>query len=264
MKLGLILLLAVPLFAQKTPEFSVLVFSKTAGFRHGSIPAGITAITRLGFENNFGVTATEDATQFNDQNLAQYQAIVFLNTTGDVLDETQQAAFERFIRAGGGFVGVHSATDTEYDWPFYGRLVAAYFKNHPAVQPAEVRVVARDHPSTRNLPEVWTRTDEWYNFRAPLPSDVRVLAEVNKASYKGGEMSGNHPVSWCQDFEGGRVWYTAMGHTDESYTEPLFINHLLGGIRSVVKSGKGCLATEPSPPPTRPGRSSRPQGGRTR
>lgn len=264
MRLGLILLLGASAFAQTKPEFSVLVFSKTAGFRHSSIPAGISAITRLGFENNFGVTATEDAAQFNDQNLAQYQAIVFLNTTGDVLDDTQQAAFERFIRAGGGFVGVHSATDTEYDWPFYGRLIAAYFKNHPAVQPAEVRFVDREHPSTRDFPQFWTHTDEWYNFRAPLPAQVRVLAQVNENSYKGGEMAGDHPISWCQEFEGGRVWYTAMGHTDETYTEPLFLSHLLGGIRSVAKAAPGCLEAEPSPPPVRPGRSPRPQGGKKR
>lgn len=264
MRLGLILLLAVPLLAQKTPDFSVLVFSKTAGFRHGSIPAGIAAITKLGFENNFSVTATEDAAQFNDQNLARYQVIVFLNTTGDILNEPQQAAFERFIRSGGGFVGVHSATDTEYEWPFYGRLIAAYFKSHPEIQAAEVRVLARDHPSTAALPEVWNRTDEWYNFRAPLPAHVRVLAEVNEGSYKGGEMSGNHPVAWCQDFEGGRVWYTAMGHTDESYTERLFLDHLLGGIRSVAKAAPGCLDSEPSTTPRRPRGSTRPQAGRKR
>lgn len=264
MRLGALLILAWPALAQTSPDFSVLIFSKTAGFRHSSIPAGIAAIKRLGNENNFAVDATEDAATFNDQNLARYQAIVFLNTTGDVLNDAQQEAFERYIRAGGGFAGVHSATDTEYDWPFYGRLIAAYFKNHPAVQLAEVRITGRGHPSTEGLPGAWLRTDEWYNFRAPLPPGVRTLATVNESSYKGGEMAGEHPVAWCQDFEGGRVWYTAMGHTEESYTEPLFLMHLLGGIRSVARAAPGCMEPEPPPPPSRSGRSPRPQGGRKR
>jgi type 1 glutamine amidotransferase len=224
--------------AQPTPPAApqaILVFSKTAGFRHESIPAGIEAIKRLGDTGEFRVDATEDANAFTDDNLSRYAAVVFLNTTGDVLDEHQQRAFERFIRSGRGFVGVHAASDTEYDWPWYGHLVGAYFSGHPAIQPATIRVVDRQHASTRHLPEQWQRTDEWYNFRAPPAKDVSVLAVLDESSYEGGTMSGSHPIAWCHQFEGGRAWYTGGGHTVESYAEQQFMNHLLGGIRWAMK-----------------------------
>jgi type 1 glutamine amidotransferase len=212
-------------------EFSVLVFSKTAGFRHSSIPDGIAAVEKLGREHGFSVTATEDAAQFTDENLRRHKAVIFLNTTGDVLDAGQQAAFERYMRGGGGYAGVHSASDTEYDWPFYGRLVGAYFKSHPKIQPAVIHVNDRRHPSTRSLPETWNRTDEWYNFRTNPRASVHVLATLDESVYTGGEMSGDHPISWCHESDGMRAWYTAMGHTEASYTEPEFLAHLLGGIR---------------------------------
>ena len=142
----------------------VLVFSRTKGFRHASIPSGIAAVTELGAAHGFAVEATEDPTAFTDASLHRFAAVVFMSTTGDVLDSTQQAAFERYIRHGGGFVGVHSATDTEYDWPWYGQLVGAYFKRHPAIQEAKVSVVNHTHIATKCLPAVWTRTDEWYDF----------------------------------------------------------------------------------------------------
>jgi cytochrome c len=229
--LGLILIAAaLPLGAQ---QYSVLVFSKTTGFRHSSIPNGIAAIQQLGLKNGFSVTATEDSSQFTAANLSKYKAVVFLNTTGTVLDADQKAAFESYLRQGGGYAGVHSASDTEYDWPFYGRLVCAYFHSHPKIQAATVRITDRKHPSTASLPEVLTRTDEWYNFRSNPRGAAHVLALVDESSYTGGNM-GDHPVSWCHQFEGGRVWYTAMGHTEESYIEPAFLTHLLGGIRTAA------------------------------
>ncbi len=230
--LGILLLAALPLAAQQ--QFSVLVFSKTTGFRHSSIPNGIAAVQQLGAKNNFGVTATEDSSQFTAANLANYKAVIFLNTTGTVLDADQKAAFENYIRHGGGYVGVHSASDTEYEWPFYGRLVGAYFQGHPKIQQAKVRITDRKHPSTIGLPEILTRTDEWYNFRTNPRGTCRILAVVDESSYTGGTMSGDHPVSWCHQFEGGRAWYTAMGHTEESYTEPAYLTHLLGGIRTAA------------------------------
>ena len=211
-------------------QFSVLIFSKTAGYRHNSIPAGTAAIQALGRQHDFGVDATEDAARFSDDGLRAYQVVVFLNTTGAVLDAAQQAAFERFIRRGGGFVGVHSAADTEYDWPWYGQLVGAYFESHPAIQPAVVKVVDSAHPSTRGLPADWARTDEWYNFRADPSPNVHVLARLDEATYSGGKMGANHPLSWYHEYDGGRAWYTGMGHTAESFSEPLFLDHLLGGI----------------------------------
>ena len=217
--------------AQELPRFSVLVFSKTSGYRHDSIDEGIAAIEALGAAHQFQVESTEDAAVFADAQLASYQVVVFLNTTGEILDDGQQAALERFVRAGGGFVGVHSAADTEYDWLWYHELLGAYFDSHPAIQPAAIDVVDRQHPSTRGLPLRWERTDEWYNFRsAPGPS-VSVLATLDEASYAGGTMGASHPIVWYHMYDGGRAWYTALGHTAESYAEPLFLDHLLGGIR---------------------------------
>ncbi len=219
-----------PVHAADTP-YDVLVFSKTAGFRHDSIPAGIQAIRDLGAANSFTVTATEDGSQFTTGNLSRYEAVVFLNTTGDVLNDAQQSAFQSYIGSGGGFVGVHSAADTEYDWPFYGALVGAYFASHPAVQQANVKVEGRAHAATAHLPQTWTRTDEWYNFRTNPRTTARVLTTLDESSYSGGSMGADHPHSWCKTYSGGRSFYTGGGHSQASYTEPAFRAHLLGGIR---------------------------------
>jgi cytochrome c len=223
-----------------SPRFSILVFSKTTGYRHDSIPDGIAVIRALGAERDFSVDATEDPGRFTDAGLASYQAVVFLSTTGDILDAAQKAAFERYIRSGGGFVGIHSASDTEYGWGWYGRLVGAYFKSHPAIQPATVLIVDPEHASTIGLPQQWRRTDEWYNFRGNPRDSVHVLATVDESTYSGGTMGADHPIAWCQTIDGGRSWYTAMGHTRESYAEPLFRRHLLGGIESAVGLAGDC------------------------
>jgi type 1 glutamine amidotransferase len=211
----------------------ILVFSKTAGFRHDSIALAVETLRKLGPRNGVAVDATEDASAFTDANLSRYAAVVFLLTTGDVLDDKQQAAFERYIRAGGGYAGVHSAADTEYQWPFYGALVGAYFKSHPAIQPAVCRIADVRDPSTAGLPRRWQRTDEWYNFARNPRGPVSVLATVDEGTYAPGPdaMGADHPVAWKHAFRGGRAWYTAMGHTSESYADAAFQKHLLGGIR---------------------------------
>ena len=216
--------------ADREQAFAVLVFSKTAGFRHDSIPAGTAAVKTLGEQHRFTVDATEDATLFADAALAKYRTVVFLNTTGHVLDPSQQAAFERFIRRGGGFVGIHSATDTEYDWPWYRGLVGTYFLKHPPIQPAVLKVLDAAHLSTKHLPAEWPRTDEWYNFRDDPSARVNVLLRIEESSYTGGSMGSNHPMAWYHAYDGGKAWYTALGHTIESYREPAFLQHLLGGI----------------------------------
>ena len=204
---------AGPAVAADAP-YDVLVFSKTAGFRHDSIPAGIQAIRDLGAANSFTVTATEDANAFTTANLAQYEAVVFLNTTGDVLNASQQTAFESYIRAGGGYVGVHAAADTEYDWPFYGNLVGAYFASHPAIQQANVKVEDRAHAATAHLPQTWTRTDEWYNYRTNPRSTAHVLATLDESSYSGGGDGRRPPASpGARRTSGGRSFYTGGGHT---------------------------------------------------
>jgi len=222
------------------PRFAVLVFSKTTGFRHDSIPHGIAAIKRLGADHGFSVDSTEDAARFTDVELPRYKVVVFLSTTGDILDDGQKAAFERYIRSGGGFAGIHSASDTEYQWAWYGRLVGAYFASHPEIQHATVHIEDLGHASTEGLPQIWDRTDEWYNFRNNPRGTVHVLATLDEATYSGGKMGADHPIAWCQVIDGGRSWYTAMGHTTESYAEPLYRLHLLGGIESAAGVAGGC------------------------
>src|SRR2546423_6836018 len=241
-RLVVLLLLAVfttPFFA-RAQQPRVLVFSKTAGFRHSSIPNGKAAILKLGQENGFAVDTTEDAAAFTSKNLARYAAVVFLNTTGDVLDDAQQDDFERYIQAGGGYVGIHSATDTEYDWPWYGRLAGAWFNGHPGnpnVRKGTYRVLDKTHPSTQGLPDRWDREDEFYNFKSIDPT-IHVLVDIDEKSYEGGTNGDHHPMSWYHDFDGGRAWYTNMGHTEATFSEPLFLRHLLGGLRYAMGTGK--------------------------
>jgi len=226
--------------AARSQDSRVLVFSKTAGFRHSSIGVGRAAIRKLGDENGFAVDTTEDAGAFTSKNLGRYRAVVFLNTTGDVLDAAQQDDFERYIQAGGGYVGIHSATDTEYDWPWYGRLAGAWFTSHPNnpnVRKATYRVLDKSHPSTQGFPDTLVREDEFYNFKSIDPT-IHVLIEIDEKSYEGGTNGDHHPMSWYHDFDGGRAWYTNMGHTEATFSEPLFLQHLLGGLRYAMGTGK--------------------------
>ncbi|MER7846372.1 ThuA domain-containing protein [Kitasatospora sp. NPDC096077] len=235
--------------AHHRAEFKVLVFSKTGAYRHTSIPTAVQAIKDLGAAHGFAVDATEDDTVFTPANLAHYRAVVFALTSGNVLTDPEKAAFEGYIHAGGGYAGIHSASDTEFDWPFYGQVVGAYFKSHPHGQ-FQARVIVEDHdnPSTAHLPAVWTRTDEWYNFRTNPRNAVHVLASVDETSYDAGpDRMGDHPITWCQDVQGGRSWYTAMGHGDESYADPAFRGMLLGGIR--VAAGAAEADCSPSDGP---------------
>ncbi len=225
----------------------ILLFSKTEGYRHANIPIATAALRKLCHANGIAVDTTEDADDFNEKNLRRYNAIVFLCTTGDVLNPKQETDFERYIQAGGGYVGIHSATDTEYGWTWYGGLAGAYFSSHPAEQTATLRVEKKDHPTTRHLGDTWQRYDEWYNFKNLNPN-VNVLLSLDESSYKGGTMDssspngegkgGGHPVSWFHEYDGGRAFYTALGHTIESYTEPDFLKHVLGGIRYAIGKKK--------------------------
>ncbi len=210
----------------------ILIFTKTTEHRHSSaIRAGRQAILLLGKENNIIVDTTQDASMFTADNLKKYKAVVFLITTGDnLLNPEQKSAFQNYIRSGGGFVGVHGASDAEYSWDWYEKLVGGRFQGHPPTQMAKVIVVDAKHLSTKGLPQVWERTDEWYNFKNLNP-DVHVVLKLDETSYKGGKHGDNHPVAWYHAYDGGRAFYTELGHTDESYTEPLYLQHLLGGIK---------------------------------
>lgn len=214
----------------------VLVFTKTMGFKHASIPKGVEAVKKLGSENGFEVEVTKDASMFNEENLSQYAAILFLSTTGNVLDHKQEAAFERYIQSGGGFVGVHAATDTEYDWNWYGKLVGAFFSSHPAQQEAVFNIENKEFEATSFFQNTeWKRKDELYSFKKINP-DVNVLITVDESSYTGGTNGDFHPMSWYHEYDGGRSFYTALGHTDESYEEKEFLQHLLGGINYAMGS----------------------------
>ncbi|WP_019988710.1 ThuA domain-containing protein [Rudanella lutea] len=230
---ALLLLCASYAWAQ-APKVNVLVFSKTAAFRHQSIEAGKPALAKMAKEKGFGVSFTEDAALFNEQNLKKYNAVVFLNTTGDILNDEQQAVFERYIQAGGGYVGIHAATDTEYDWPWYGKLAGAYFLDHPMtpsnVQKGKYIVKLKNHWATKGMPDEFERTDEFYSFKDISPK-INVVLTIDEKSYVGGKNPDFHPMSWYQEYDGGRSFYTAMGHTDESFSEPLFLNHLWAGIQ---------------------------------
>ena len=211
----------------------VLVFIKTAGFYHTSIPSGVAAIQKLAAENNFIADTTRDASYFTQDSLQHYNAVIFLSTTLNVLNAEQQVAFERYIQAGGGYVGVHAAADTEYDWPWYNKLVGAWFSSHPKQQKAMIDIVDSTNASTSFLPKRWERFDEWYNYRNISP-DIKVLANLDETSYEGGTNGDNHPIAWYHEFDGGRAFYTGLGHTNESYVEPLFVKHLLEGIKYAI------------------------------
>lgn len=210
----------------------ILVFTKTMGYRHKSIEKGVETLKNLGKENNFSVTQTEDSLQFNEANLKKYDLVLFLSTTMDVLGTDQEQAFKNYINSGGNYMGIHAASDTEYGWPWYGKLVGAYFTSHPNdpnVREAKMNVVNREHLSTAHLNDIWVRNDEWYNYKNINP-DMEVLIYLDETSYEGGTNGDNHPIAWYQEFDGGRVFYTGGGHTEESYDEPDFQKHLVGGI----------------------------------
>lgn len=216
----------------------VLLFTKTAGFRHSSIPAAADAITKA-LPEAASALATSDARVFTDTGLSNHDVVVFLMTTGDVLDTAQQAAFERWIARGGGFAGVHSATDTEYGWAWYQRLTGATFKRHPrGTRSATLRIEDATHPSTRDVPSPWMRADEWYDFRANprRAGGVHVLVTVDERTYVGGTMGRDHPIAWCSSYAGGRSWYTAMGHSGDAWKEPAFVAHVAAGILSVARA----------------------------
>ncbi|WP_276374970.1 ThuA domain-containing protein [Chryseolinea sp. H1M3-3] len=219
---------------------SILIVTKTKGWKHTSIDAGVEALQRLGAENNFTVDTTKDSKRFNDEDLKRYDAVVFLNTTGNILNAEQQASFERYIQAGGGFVGIHSAAATEYEWPWYNKLVGAHFASHPinpGTRKGVIDVTNNNHPATVGLPSRWERNEEWYNFGTFYPG-INVLAQLDENSYEGGTHGTYHPIAWYHEYDGGRSFYTAVGHENSSFSEPLVAKHILGGIKYAMGDGK--------------------------
>ncbi len=249
----LLLALAATLAAStaRAEQFSVLLFSKTAGWHHESILAGVPAIRALGELHDFKVFWTDDANRvFNDRELAKYKAVIFLCTTGDVLNDQQQAAFERYIKAGGGFVGIHSASDTEYDWPWYTKMVGRMFHIHPAVQTATIQVENPNFPGMDRFAKRFLFTEEWYEFDASRSDKLSYLLSVDEKTYapyakwgpkEGKGMGKFHPVAWFQEYDGGRAFYTALGHLPATFSDQNFMHHIYGGIYWAA-TGKGFTA----------------------
>ncbi|HXH62470.1 MAG TPA: ThuA domain-containing protein [Fimbriimonadaceae bacterium] len=211
------------------PELGVLVFSKTAGYRHASIEDGKKMFIDLASKNAWMLQITEDSDEFV-RDLPRAKVVVFLSTTGDILDDQQQKAFEDWYRKGHGYVGIHAAADTEYDWPWYGELVGAWFKRHPQIQKATVVFEDTRHPITKGMPQTMERTDEWYDYRVDPRGAVYVLAHLDPSSYQGSQMPDDHPIAWCHEFDGGRAFYTGFGHTSESYTETAFVKLITNAV----------------------------------
>jgi uncharacterized protein len=223
--------------AQK--QFKVLLVTTTRGWHHESLHYGVVAIEQLGVKNFFDVVLFENPNGFTDKYLEQFQAIIFLNTTGDIFDSAQQKVMERFIQSGKGYVGIHSASDTEYDWDWYNKLVGRMFVIHPTIQTARVNVLDNTFPGLLGYTNNKLWTDEWYEFGPEKVSGLNYIMSVDESSYnpkadwgtkKGVGMGKLHPISWYHNFDGGRAFYTAMGHLPTIYSDPVFLNHLYAGI----------------------------------
>ena len=217
-------------FLSEKNDFSVIVLTETQGFvHHEAIKEGVKLITRLGEENNFNVLHANSSELLSDEVLEKNDVIIFLCTTLDILDEKEEEKMKRFIRSGKGFVGIHSATDTEYHWEWYGKLVGAYFLDHPEIQKATITTIDKRHISTKHLDDTWEIEDEWYNFK-DFKTYIKELLTLDEKSYKGGKNGKYHPITWHHEYEGGRSFYTGLGHRPETYHDERFIKLILGGI----------------------------------
>lgn len=257
--LGAPLLGAEPATAAPRRRHRVLVYSRTAGFRHSSIEVGVATIEQLGEEHGFAVEASEDPAVFTERNLRRFTAVAFLNTTGEVMTPAGRQALRRFVLSGGGWVGVHSAADTEYDWPFYARLLAGgYFLAHPVQQPGVIVRESATHRSTAHLPERWTVPfEEFYSFKASPRGKAEVLLSIDESTYLqdpntshlpgetfpdgyepvSGTM-GDHPMCWQHRVGRGVSWYTALGHETHMYLDPSYRAHLAGGLLTATRHGR--------------------------
>lgn len=216
----------------KATDLNILVFSKTGGFRHKSIPDGIAFLKDMGSRNHWKMTFSEDSLVFNESRLAPYDVIVFLNTTGKIFSDDGRMAIKKYFKEGKGFVGIHAASDTEKEWDWFTEMIGATFKSHPKVQTATLNVnTGLKHPAIKGWGEKEVFKDEWYNFLKPVGKHVNVLASVDEDSYEGEKMGiKNHPICWYHIYDGSRVFYTGIGHTSEIYKEDRYFSHVEGGI----------------------------------
>jgi uncharacterized protein len=244
---GLLLcIMTTQIIAQQ--QINVLVFTKTTDYYHNAVPNAMKAFYEIGHEKKWGLTFTEDSTMFTEAFLQKFDVVVFLLTGGDLLNQEQKLAFKKFIQNGGGFVGVHSATVTEYKWKWYGELVRAYFTGHPPVQKGKLIIENKNHPSTKHFnTDTLEWVDEWYSFDKNPRKEVDVLISIDEKSYdikdnpwfKGVDLvMGDHPLVWCQEFDGGRSFQTALGHEPKIYDNQLMRQHIIGAIEWAAKKEK--------------------------
>jgi uncharacterized protein len=250
MKARLVFICSLLLFTSQVlsaQQFKVFLFTKTAGWHHESIHEGVAAIRKLAERNNFQVDWQENTDFVTEKNLEKYQVIIFLNTTADILNDEQQKAVEKFIQSGKGFVGIHSASDTEYGWPWYTKMVGMMFKIHPEQQTAYLRVLDHNFPGMERFPKKLLWTDEWYEFSAAKSTDLKFLVTVDEKTYNpnakwgdnvGKGMGDFHPISWYHPYDGGRAFYTALGHIPATFSDQTFLDHIYGGIYWAA-TGKG-------------------------
>ncbi|NJB81614.1 ThuA domain-containing protein [Wenyingzhuangia aestuarii] len=230
----LVFMVVNAIYAQKT---SILVFTKTAGFRHKSIEAGKAAVKKLAEKNDWDVVCSEDANLFNDKDLSKFDVLFFLNTTGDILNEAQQNAMKSFFAKGKGFVGTHAATDTEKDWEWYVEMLGATFKSHPKQQKATLHIhKEHGHKAVAHLNDKEEFFDEWYNFKDPVAKHVNVLATLDESTYSGKQMGIEHPITWYHHYDGSRVFYTGLGHTEAAYADERVVKQLEAGIEWAAKT----------------------------
>ena len=207
--------------------YSVLVITETKGWVHDSIESGLKLIQNIGNKNNFNVYHSDNSSVITYKNLKEIKTIIFLNTTEEILTDVEQKVMESFIKSGKGFVGVHAAADTEYNWQWYGKLVGAYYRNHPEVMNGKILTI--NHKITNHLDSEWEIEDEWYNFDY-VNYDINILLHLDEDSYIGGEHPDYHPITWYHEYDGGRSFYTGLGHTKEVYDDERFIKLLEKGI----------------------------------
>lgn len=246
-KLALLTSLTLAALPALAEQFSVLLFTKTAGWHHESINAGVTAMKKMAERHHFKLDWHEMSSVFADDQLKNYDVIVFLNTTADILNDDQQAAMERFIQSGKGFVGIHSASDTEYDWDWYTKMVGRTFHIHPTIQTAEIDVIDRKFPGVERMPDTFLWTDEFYEFGAERIDGLNYILAVDESTYNpvadwgrvAGEGMGDfHPIAWYHEYDGGRAFYTGLGHVPSTFEDKMFLEHIYGGLYWAA-TGKG-------------------------
>lgn len=226
----------------------VLVYTKNGkGYVHDNIPSAVACIRQLGREQGFSVMVSDQPTTFTDENLRQFTVLIFASTNNDVFEtDAQRLAFRRYIEAGGGFVGIHSVLGTERNWLWFKRMMGGTFAWHPHFQPLKIKVIAAKHPSVMGLPLVWEKQDECYFMKELSPGPTVIMAhdlasvdakdstEMARIRLYSGQFTALYPAAWYYEYDGGHTWCTALGHAKTDYEDPVFVQHLLGGIKYVA------------------------------